>query len=135
MKKTIQTMSAKLMMLAVMCATLIVNTSCSDDDDKVTEVMYSMGFSKMSSSSSDFVQEMNAIESAFKTALGVTDTQFTKTGTVVDCDKAVVEACEKAYATLKDKKWKGSYTFQVMNIQTGKAVYEVTIKATDDNFI
>ena len=128
MSNVIKRMSAKLMMLAAMCITLTVFTGCSDDDDKVTEVIYSMGFSQMSSS-------MNTIESAFKTALGVTDSQFSQTGTNEECDKTVREACEKAYATLKDKKWGGSYTFQVTNALTGKVVFETTFKANDENII
>lgn len=126
MKKVIRTMSATLAMLAVVCITLTAFTACSDDDEQVTEVIYSMGFSKMSSSGLDFIQEMSAIESAFKTALGVTDAHFSKTGTKETCDKAVREACEKAYATLKDKTWGGSYTFQVTNVLTGEVVFETT---------
>lgn len=132
MKKVIKTMSA---MLAVVCITLTAFTACSDDDDQVTEVIYSMGFSQMSSSGLDFIQEMSAIESAFKTALGVTDAHFSKTGTKETCDKAVREACEKAYATLKDKTWGGSYTFQVTNVLTGEVVFETTFQANDENII
>lgn len=132
MKKVIKTMLA---MFAVMCITLTAFTACSDDDNQVTEVIYSMGFSQMSSSGLDFIQEMNTIESAFKTALGITDTQFFKTGTNEACDKTMREACEKAYATLKGKKWGGSYTFQVTNVLTGKVVFETTFKANDENFI
>lgn len=135
MKKVIRTMSATLAMLAVVCITLTSFTACSDDDDKVTEVIYSMGFSKMSSSGLDFIQEMSAIESAFKTALGVTDAHFSMTGTKETCDKAVREACEKAYATLKDKTWGGSYTFQVTNVLTGEVVFETTFQANDENII
>lgn len=128
-------MSATLAMLAVVCITLTAFTACSDDDDKVTEVIYSMGFSQMSSSGLDFIQEMSAIESAFKTALGVTDAHFSKTGTKETCDKAVREACEKAYATLKDKTWGGSYTFLVTNVLTGEVVFETTFQANDENII
>lgn len=135
MNNVIKRMSAKLAMLVAMCITLTAFTACSDDDDQVTEVIYSMGFSQMSSSNLDFIQEMNTIESAFKTALGVTDSQFSKTGTYEECDKTVREACEKAYATLKDKKWGGSYTFQVTNALTGKVVFETTFKANDENII
>lgn len=135
MKKVIRTMSATLAMLAVVCITLTAFTACSDDDDKVTEVIYSMGFSQMSSSGLDFIQEMNTIESAFKTALGVTDAHFSMTGTNEECDKAVREACEKAYATLKDKTWGGSYTFLVTNVLTGEVVFETTFQANDENII
>lgn len=135
MKKVIKAMSATLAMLAVVCITLTAFTACSDDDEQVTEVIYSMGFSKMSSSGLDFIQEMSAIESAFKTALGVTDAHFSKTGTKETCDKAVREACEKAYATLKDKTWGGSYTFQVTNVLTGEVVFETTFQANGENII
>lgn len=132
MKTVIKSMTA---LFAVVCVTLFAFTACSDDDDKVTEVIYSMGFSKMSSSDLDFINEMNTIESAFKTALGVSDSRFTKAGTYEECDKGVYEACEKAFTTLKENKWKGSYTFQVTNALTGKVVFEAVIQANDDNFI
>lgn len=133
MKNVIKTMSAKLAMLAIMCVTLTAFTACSDEDDNVTEVIYYMNFSKISSSGFDFLQEMIVIQDAFKIALGATDTHFSKTGTNEECDKAVREACEEACVTLKDKEWNGSYTFQVVNVLTKKVVFEHVFKANDDN--
>lgn len=78
---------------------------------------------------------MNAIESAFKTALDVTDSPFSKTGTYEECDKSVREACEQACATLKDRTWGGSYTFQVMNVLTGEVIFETVFQANDENII
>ena len=136
MKKVIKMMSAMLLMLAAVCVTMTAFTACSDDDEQVTEVTYTMGFSQMSSSGSlDFIQEMGTIEAAFKTALGVTDTHFTRTGNSEQCDKEVREACEKAFNTLKGTKWKGSYVLKVTNILTGKAVCEAVFKANDENFV
>ena len=129
-------MSAMLLMLAAVCVTMTAFTACSDDDEQVTEVTYTMGFTQMSSSGSfDFIQEMRTIEAAFLTVLGVTDTYFTKSGNNEQCDKEVREACEKAFNTLKGTKWKGSYVFKVTNIRTSEAVCEVVFKANDENFI
>lgn len=95
--------------------------------------MYSYGFSSMSSSSPEFLKEMTKITNAFKSALGVTSTPFTKDGKIDACDKEVKEACEKAYRTLANETWHGTYTFQVVNVNTTKTVYEITFKPADKN--
>lgn len=130
MKKTMKLFPAIVAMLALMLT--VSFTSCSDDDEPA-EVTYSFGFSSMSASTPDFLQEMNKIEAAYKSALGVTASPFQKNGNVNSCDQEVKNACEKAYNTLSDEIWKGTYTFQVLNVNTGKTVYEVTFKANDEN--
>lgn len=130
MKKSIYSLLA---VLAMVCVNFVF-TSCDDDDDNVT-VTYSMGFSKMSSSNPDFLTEMSKIESTFMNELGVSDSRFTKNGKIEDCDKAVLEACVRAYDSLKDEEWGGDYTYQVINVNSDKVVYEVTFEADDENFI
>jgi len=131
MKKAIKFFPALVAMLAMVLT--FTFTSCSDDDDEPTEVYYTYGIAKMSSSSLDFLQEMNKIMNAYKSALGVTSTPFTKDGKIDACDKEVKEACEKAYRTLANETWHGTYTFQVVNVNTTKTVYEMTFKPADKN--
>lgn len=57
MKSSIKKMSALLTMMAVAILTFTF-TACSDDDDPVTEVTYTYGFSSMSASHPDFLEEM-----------------------------------------------------------------------------
>lgn len=71
MKSSIKKMSALLTMMAVAILTFTF-TACSDDDDPVTEVTYTYGFSSMSASHPDFLEEMGKIENAFQSALGIT---------------------------------------------------------------
>ena len=61
MKSSIKKMSALLTMMAVAILTFTF-TACSDDDDPVTEVTYTYGFSSMSASHPDFLEEMGKIE-------------------------------------------------------------------------
>lgn len=68
MKSSIKKMSALLTMMAVAILTFTF-TACSDDDDPVTEVTYTYGFSSMSASHPDFLEEMGKIENAFQSAL------------------------------------------------------------------
>ena len=71
MKSSIKKISALLTMMAVAILTFTF-TACSDDDDPVTEVTYTYGFSSMSASHPDFLEEMGKIENAFLSALGIT---------------------------------------------------------------
>lgn len=106
MKSSIKKMSALLTMMAVAILTFTF-TACSDDDDPVTEVTYTYGFSSMSASHPDFLEEMGKIENAFQSALGITGKLFTKKGTIEECDKQVYEACRKAFDSLKSEAWQG----------------------------
>ena len=47
MKQTIKTISALLTMMAVMAIFAFTFTACSDDDDPMTEVTYTYGFSSI----------------------------------------------------------------------------------------
>lgn len=134
MEKSIKTISTLVTMLAVVIFS-ITFTACSDDDEPVTEVTYTYGFSSMSASHPDFLSEMNKIENAFKTALGITGKPFTKKGTVEECDKDVYEACKKAFNSLKDETWQGNYEFKVTNVNTDKVVCTIKFAADNENFI
>ena len=137
MKKTVRFLSTTLALLAVVCTFLAVFTSCGDDDDPVTEVTYSWGFSEMSSSSLDFMDDINKISSAFAAALGApaSASRVTKNGTPEVCDKEVREACRQASDKLKGESWQGHYTFVVTNVTTGEVVYSQTFDADDENII
>ena len=127
-------MSALLTMMAVAILTFTF-TACSNDDDPVTEVTYTYGFSSMSASHPDFLAEMNKIEKGFQSALGITGKPFTKKGTIEECNKQVYEACQKAFDLLKGEAWQGDYTFQVTNVVTGKVVCTATFCADNENKI
>ena len=99
-------MSALLTMMAVAILTFTF-TACSDDDDPVTEVTYTYGFSSMSASHPDFLEEMGKIENAFQSALGITGKLFTKKGTIEECDKQVYEAAGKHSIRSKARPGKG----------------------------
>lgn len=131
MKKAIKIFPALVAMLAIAFAFSFA--SCSDDNDEPTEVIYTYGFSSMSSTSLEFLQEMNKIEGAYKSALGVTSSPFSKSGKIDNCDQEVKDACEKAYRTLSGDTWSGTYTYRVINVNTGKVVYEATFKPADKN--
>ena len=94
---------------------------------------YTYGFPEMSASHPNFIEEMGKIENAFKSALGVTGKNFTKRGTVEECDKQVYEACEKACNSLKGEVWQGDYLFEVRNTLTGELVCIATFNADNEN--
>ena len=132
MKSSIKRMSAMLTMMAIAILTFTF-TGCSDDEEPVAEVTYTYGFSSMSASHPDFLEEMSKIEKGFQTALGITGKPFTKIGTVEECDKMVYEACLKAFDSLKGEVWQGDYTFQVTNVGTGKVICTAIFSADDEN--
>ena len=133
MKQTIRTMSALLTMMVAMAAFAFTFTACSDDEDIENEVAYTYGFTEMSASHPDFLEEMGKIENAFKTALGTTKSSFTKRGTVEECDKEVCAACEKVFLSLQDEVWQGRYLFEVTNTLTGEEVCAALFDADNEN--
>ena len=110
MKKNFKWMSAMLTMCILTITMTIV--SCSDDDEK-TDVWYALGFTEINTSSPDALREMSEIEAAYKKALGITEVPFSKFGTIEECDQQVLNACQQAENALKDKKWKGTYVFEI----------------------
>lgn len=108
-----------MLMIALMCMPFMM-ASCSDDDDEVTTVTYSMGFNSMSTSDTS---EMYVIESAYQKALGVSSNNFTMSGSISECDNKVKSACKSAESTLKSQSIKGSYQFVVTNYTSQKEVY------------
>lgn len=133
MKQTIKTMSALLTMMVAMTAFVCTFTACSDDEDIENEVTYTYGFAEMSASHPDFLEEKGKIENAFKSALGITGSPFTKQGTVEECDKEVYAACEKACQSLKGEVWQGNYLFEVTNTLTGEEVCTALFDADNEN--
>ena len=90
--------------------------ACSNDEDEaITQVTYEMGFSSIESSS---MTDLGTIERAYKKALGVTESKFTFEGSVNECDQRVKDACGSAEAELKSTTWNGTYTFEVLNLNT-----------------
>lgn len=112
-----------MLMIALICMPFVW-TSCSDDEDKVTTVMYSMGFNKMNSSNPS---EMGTIETVYQQALGVNSNNFTLSGSISECDNKVKSACKNAESNLKSKTFKGSYLFVVTNYTSQKEIYSYQI--------
>ena len=135
MKKAIQSLQVMLAMLAVVCASLVSLTACSDDDEPVAEVTYSWGFADMSASSPDFMDDIRKISSTFAVALGApaSASEVTRQGTPETCDKEVLEACGQALESLKDEAWQGRYTFTVTNVTTGTEIFSHTFDADNEN--
>ena len=121
--------------MVVVAIFALTSTACSDDDEPVTEVTYTYGFSSMSASHPDFLEEMSKIEKGFQAALGITGKPFTQKGTIEECDKQVYEACQKAFDSLKGEAWQGDYTFQVTNVGTEEVVCTAIFSADNENFI
>ena len=136
MRKVIQTMSAMLAMLVLVCASLVSLTACSDDDEPVSEVTYSWEFKETSPATPDFMDDKDKIESAFKAALGAmgTATSVTRQGTPEQCDREVLEACRQAFNSLKDEAWQGRYVFTVTNTTTGTIICTATFDTDNENF-
>ena len=132
MKRLIKKTST-LLSVVVVAIFALTFTACSDDDAPIAEVTYTYGFSEMSASHPDFLEEMSKIEKGFQSALGITGKPFTKKGTIEECDKQVREACQKAFDSLKGEAWQGDYTFQVTNVGTGKIVCTAIFSANDEN--
>ena len=106
MKSSIKKMSALLTMMAVAILTFTF-TACSDDDDPVTEVTYTYGFSSMSASHPDFLEEMGKIENAFQSALGITGKLFTKKGTIKNVTNRFMRLAGKHSIRSKARPGKG----------------------------
>lgn len=132
MKEIIKKMSAMLTVAVIALIASLSLTSCSDDPE--TDIIYNMGISKMESSSLESLADMNVIYDAYYKAIGVSENTFKMKGNSSDNDKKIKEACEKAEISLKDRTWKGTYTFRVTNVNTNKVIYEHTF-SKDDNFI
>ena len=135
MQKKIQCLSAKLAILALVYVSLVSLTSCSDDDEPVKEVIYSWEFEELAPSTPDFMDDKYKIESTFKAALGAsgTATSVTKQGSSETCDKEVLEACQRAFDSLKDEVWQGCYVFVVTNTTTDTPICKVSFNADHDN--
>lgn len=102
MKSTMDRVPAWLALMAAAILTFTF-TACSDDEDIENEVTYTYVFTEISASHPDFLEEKGKIENAFKSALGATGSNFTKRGTVEECDKQVYAACEKAWQFAQER--------------------------------
>lgn len=100
--------------------------SCAkDDQDQETTVQYDMGFDKVNSSD---LSEVGAIEKIYQSGLNVESDSFSKQGKISDCDREVKEACQETEQEhINSKKWKGSYTFVVRNMNTTEVIYSKQI--------
>lgn len=114
-------------MLVLVCASSVLFTACSDDDEPAAEVTYSWKFEEVSPSTPDFMDDKNKIESTFKAALGASGSaaSVTRQGTPEACDQEVLEACRQALESLNGEVWQGRYTFTVTNVTTGTMILHI----------
>ncbi len=103
-------------------------TSCSsnDDDNKEQKIYYVMDFSNFNSDdagAATMMKEMSLVRSTFQSALGVSETSFTLTGTSSSCDKDVLAKCKAAETTLSDYSFKCTFTFTITNGNDKKVIY------------
>ena len=130
MKKKFKWVSAMLTM-CILAITMTV-VSCSDDDEK-TNVWYALGFTEINTSSPDALREMGEIEAAYKKALGITESPFSKFGTVEECNQQVLNACQQAENALKEKKLERYLCIRDYKCQLRTSYLSKKFKANDDN--
>ena len=106
-----------MLMLALMCVPFAL-TSC-EEEEVVGTILYSTGFETVSGD----LGEMATIEYTYKNALGISNSLFTMTGKVSECDQKIIDACKKAEAQLASHTFKGSFGFYVDNNNTKKRIY------------
>lgn len=127
MKNFLRLISVALMATLTFALSL---TSCSNDNDTVQDVHYTLGFDQLSGSN-DVLSEMYSIETAFtdemNKTLGVTGSSFKITGTIEECDTKVKEACERAAKSLDGIVWSGYFVYVATNANTGQTIYTLTL--------
>lgn len=131
MKKSMYWMLTAILVCSLTAA---VFTSCSKSDDDNGVATYSMGFSKMETSTTDFLAEMTKIENAFHNEIAKVDgVNFTglESSTFIysGSESNIKAACEKAEASLMNEAFaKGNmYVYQVS--KNGNAIYTYTVNA------
>ena len=115
-----------LLTILAMTALVFTFSSCDDDNDDNTTIFYKMGFSSFDSSTSSAsyaMEDMQVIQDAFKSALGVSESSFKLTGKASSCDKEVKAKCETAAKSLEDKTFHSKFTYDVTNENSNKVVY------------
>ena len=129
MKKSMYWMLTAILVCSLTAA---VFSSCSKSDDDGGVASYSMGFSKMETSTISSLDEMKKIENAFHTEIAKVDgVNFTGLGSSTfiysGSDSNIKAACEKAEASLKNEAFdKGNmYIYQVS--KNGSAIYTYTV--------
>ncbi len=122
----------KILMTVAVVLCCVVFTGCNKDKDKT--YTYFIGFdldgASWSGDSAVFDAWVNSISSAYETALGVTESTFTKTGKEADCDQAVMNACKKAEPVVDNIQHLGSGTISVTNETTHKVIYSYHVTRT-----
>lgn len=98
-------------------------TACSDDDDEPGQVIYTYGWEGKQTGGEDMLTQMATIETAFRTALGVSDSPFVLNGSKSECNAKVKSTCEKVEQTLKDQTWDFNASFVIRDQSSGDIVY------------
>ena len=122
----------KILMTIAVALCCVVFTGCNKDKDQT--YTYSIGFDLEDSwgETSEVNQWLDAISDAYESALGVSESTFTKTGKEADCDQAVKDACKKAEPTVDNIQHLGSGTISVTNETTNKEVYTYHVTRTSN---
>lgn len=125
MKKSILWVFAAILICGL---TVTSFSSCKSDDNDNSVVTYSMGIDSYSSSSLNFLEEIQFIENTFQEAVSKVDgVKFTGLGSSTFIysggDANIVAACKAAEAGLANKVFESEITFRVHRGETAIYTY------------
>ena len=125
MKKII--FSAVALIVCVLATSVF--TSCESKKEKEMAISYNLYTDGAQYAGDDFVGWLNSITSAYRTELGIPEngTSVTLNGTISACDKQIIEACQRAEATVRNTVNMGSLTVSVKNEINGRYIYSAIV--------
>lgn len=131
MKKELLTNLLLTLMIVLACLSL---TACGDDDDEPGQVTYTYGWEDKIAGGSHVLTNMEIVEDAFTTALGVKTSPFTMTGSKSECDAKIKAKCEKVEETLKNEVWDFTAIFVIRDQSSKQIVYSCEFKQGSNLF-
>ena len=125
MKKII--FSAVALIVCVLATSVF--TSCESKKEKEMAIPYQLGFGDYQYAGDDFVGWLNSISDVYKAELGIPEngTSVTLNGTISACDKQIIEACQRAEATVRSTVNMGRISVSVTNEVNGRVIYSAIV--------